>query len=94
MRDLLRQKIVDSLAAAPPEMTARDIRVPAVRGKAVAVIGPRRAGKTTFLWQVIAERLVAKTPREQLLYFNFEDERLGGLAAEQLWCSCWTRSNR
>ncbi len=57
MRDLLRQNIVDSLAAMPPEMTLRDVHVPAVRGKAVAVIGPRRAGKTTFLWQVVAERL-------------------------------------
>ncbi len=84
MRELLRQKIVDSLAAMPPEMTLRDVRVPAVRGKAVAVIGPRRAGKTTFLWQVVAQRLAGKTPREQLLYFNFEDERLAGLTAEQL----------
>lgn len=57
MRELLRQKIVDSLAAMPPEMTLRDVHVPAVRGKALAVIGPRRAGKTTFLWQVVAERL-------------------------------------
>lgn len=84
MRELLRQKIVDSLAAMPPEMTLRDVHVPAVRGKAVAVIGPRRAGKTTFLWQVVAQRLAGKTPREQLLYFNFEDERLAGLTAEQL----------
>lgn len=83
MREFLRQKIVDSLAVMPPEMTLRDVHVPAVRGKAVAVIGPRRAGKTTFLWQVVAERLAGKTPREQLLYFN-EDERLAGLTAEQL----------
>ena len=67
-----------------PSRTPRDIHAPAVRGKAVAVIGPRRAGKTTFLWQVVAERLAGRTPREQLLYFNFEDERLGGLTAEQL----------
>ncbi len=84
MRELLRQKIVDSLAAIPPESTRRDVRLPAVPGKAVAVIGPRRAGKTTFLWQVLRERLAGQTPRERLLYFNFEDERLAGLTVEQL----------
>ncbi len=66
MRDLIRQKIVDSLAISPPRMTQRDARVPQVPGKAVAVIGPRRAGKTTYLWQVLAERLAAGTPREGL----------------------------
>ena len=84
MRDLIRQKIVDSLAMSPPSLTRRDTRVPRVQGKAVAVIGPRRAGKTTFLWQVLAERLAAMTPREQLLYFNFEDERLAGMTVDDL----------
>jgi hypothetical protein len=84
MHELLRQKIVDSLATSPPRLTRRDIRIPQVPGKAVAVIGPRRAGKTTFLWQVLGERLAADTPRERLLYFNFEDERLAGLAADNL----------
>jgi predicted AAA+ superfamily ATPase len=84
MQDLVRQKIVDSLAAAPPPLTRREVRLPRVRGKAVAVIGPRRAGKTFFLWQVMAERLAAGAPRESLLYFNFEDERLAEMAASDL----------
>ncbi|MBI5397342.1 MAG: ATP-binding protein [Verrucomicrobia bacterium] len=84
MRDLIRQKIVDSLAAPVPQFTRRDVRLPGVAGKAVAVIGPRRAGKTTFLWQVLAARLAAGTGRDGLLYFNFEDERLAGLTAAQL----------
>ena len=40
MRDLLRQKIVDPLVAMPPKMTLRDANIPAVHGKAVAVIEP------------------------------------------------------
>jgi len=84
MQKLIRQKIVDALAASPPSLTRRDTRIPQVPGKAVAVIGPRRAGKTTFLWQVLAERLAAATPRERLLYFNFEDERLAGMTADDL----------
>lgn len=48
------------------------------------MIGPRRAGKTTFLWQVLADRLEGGLDREGLLYFNFEDERLAGWTAADL----------
>ena len=84
MRQIIREKIVDSLASAPPEFTRRDVRLPAIPKKAVAVIGIRRSGKTTFLWQVLADRAAAGTAREGLLYFNFEDERLAGMSATDL----------
>ena len=84
MRDVIRQKIVDSLVAAPPAMTRRDVRLPTVPGKAKAVIGPRRAGKTCFLWQVLASKLASGVSREGLVYFNFEDERLADLGVDSL----------
>lgn len=84
MRDLLQQLIADSLARPLPLYTRRDARIPAIPGKAVAVIGMRRSGKTTFLWQCLADRLIAGSPREALLYLNFEDERLVGLQATDL----------
>lgn len=84
MRDMLRQKIVDALSAYPPTFTRRDVRLPGISGKALAVIGPRRAGKTTFLWQVLADRLAQGFEREALLYFNFEDERLTGITSADL----------
>lgn len=83
-RALIRQKIVDSLATRPPAMTRRDVRLPTVPGKAVAVIGMRRAGKTTFLWQVLGDQVSKGIDREGLLYFSFEDERLANLAAGDL----------
>jgi predicted AAA+ superfamily ATPase len=84
MRSLIRQKIVDSLATPIPSFTRRDVRLPGVPGKAVAVIGMRRTGKSTFMWQVLSDRLAAGTAREGLLYFGFEDERLAGMAASDL----------
>jgi uncharacterized protein len=84
MREVLRQMISDSLAAPVPPHTRRDVRLPAVPGKAVAVIGMRRSGKTTFLWQCLAERLATGTPREALLCLNFEDERLAGIQSADL----------
>ncbi len=83
-RDVIRQKIVDSLAAPQPVLTRRDVRLPGIRGKAVAVIGMRRAGKTSFLCQELADRLAAGIAREGLLYLSFEDERLGGMSARDL----------
>ena len=84
MRELLQQLIVDSLAMPLPDFTRRDVQLPAVAGKAVAVVGMRRSGKTTFLWQCLADKLAAGVERESLLYLNFEDERLIGMQATDL----------
>lgn len=79
MRDLLHQLIVDSLHTEIPSFTRRDVRLPGVKNKAHAIIGMRHSGKTTFLWQCMADRMAAGVPREALLYLNFEDERLMGI---------------
>lgn len=84
MRDVIRQKIVDGIRAEIPPLTPRDVRLPQVPGKAIAVVGMRRVGKTTFLWQVLGERLRAGVPRDALLLFSFEDERLMGMQATDL----------
>jgi predicted AAA+ superfamily ATPase len=81
---LLRQKILDAQAALLPGLTRRDVWCPAVAGKALAVIGTRRAGKTSFLWQLLADRHAQGTAREGLLYFSFEDERLAGMRTADL----------
>lgn len=83
-RPLIRQKILDAQAAALPVLTPRDVWLPQVAGKAVAVIGMRRAGKTSFMWQQLARRHEQGTPRDGLLYFSFEDERLAGLQTSDL----------
>lgn len=80
----IQQKVADGIALAPPPLTPRTIYVPAIPGKVLAIIGMRRAGKTYFLWQCLAERLAQGQPREGLLYFSFEDERLGGMQALDL----------
>jgi uncharacterized protein len=83
-RIAIRQKIVDSVAAPVPTLTHRDAWLPKASSKAIAVIGMRRAGKTSLLWQIIRERLDAGAPRESLVYFSFEDERLAGLKSSDL----------
>lgn len=84
IKDLLRKKIADALVVAPPKLTPRSIHLPRVPKKALAIIGMRRSGKTSFLWQCLAERLASGTPRSALLYFSFEDERLSDIVASDL----------
>jgi len=84
MKELIRQKIIDSLAAPVPLLTRRDIASPRIRGKAVAVVGMRRTGKTCFLWQELGRLLEQGKPRQGLMFFGFEDERLAGMAASDL----------
>src|SRR5690606_31445879 len=67
-----------------PQLTRREIRLPHVPGKALAVIGMRRSGKTSVLWQCLGDLLETPVPRESLVYLNFEDERLMGLEASDL----------
>lgn len=81
---VLEEKIVTSIQSPFPKLTRRDAALPPVRGKAAAVIGPRRAGKTSFLHQCRSDLVAAGRPVESLLYFNFEDERLGDLQVGQL----------
>lgn len=80
----IRQKLGDAIKTPFPKMVRREALPALLAGKAQAVIGMRRAGKTFFLQQCLADRLARGVERERLIYFNFEDERLGGLQAEEL----------
>lgn len=59
-----------------PDLVSRDLNVGAAkRGRAISIIGPRRAGKTYFLFQLI-EELRSHGLGRRVLYLNFEDDRL------------------
>lgn len=72
MKDLLKTIIKDFHARGIPEHTRRDLDIPLNTGKIVSIIGPRRAGKTYLMYQIIS-----KIPDlTNVIYINFEDERL------------------
>ena len=84
LHPILAEKLSAALVPAPPNgLTRRDARLPAVPGKVHAVIGMRRAGKTTFLRQLLDERR-AELPPERALYISFDDDRLAGIEVDQL----------
>jgi predicted AAA+ superfamily ATPase len=85
IRDRLSEHLANSLAGPIPESTPRLIHGQlTLPHKATAVIGMRRAGKTTFLHQIRGKLVAAGTPRHLVPYLNFEDEQLATMEARDL----------
>lgn len=84
LHPVLLEKLNAALAPmSSPPLTRRDARLPGVPGKVHAVIGMRRAGKTTFLRQLQAVGRESLPP-ERAVFVSFDDDRLAELAVDQL----------
>ena len=76
MKAVISQLVDDFHERELPEPVSRDQILPEIANKADVVIGMRRAGKTWFCYQKIAETLAEGIPKTRILYLNFEDDRL------------------
>ncbi len=85
LRQVFRDLLADAADKPLPALTARSVhgrmRFP---GKASAIVGVRRAGKTTLLHQLRSEKVSEGTSLRLLPFVSFEDERLVGLDASDL----------
>lgn len=76
-KELLKQLIAGFQSSLPVEVFARELSLPVDSGKIITVPGVRRCGKSSLFLLVInrliCERLATK---EQILFLNFDDERL------------------
>ncbi len=84
MMDALKEIILDFQEEALVTGVPRRVAVSTVPGKAMVCIGPRRSGKSTFLFQLIRKLLDAGTSRDNILYLNFFDDRLHFLQRDGL----------
>ncbi len=68
-----------------PEVLPREMRVkiPESR-KALAIIGPRRAGKTYLMYGTASELMAGGLEKENMLYVNLEDDRMLPHSTENL----------
>lgn len=77
-REILAQLILDFQKMEIPELIERDLKVdfdlPLKR--AIVILGPRRSGKTFFLYSLIKKLLLKGIEKERILYINFENPRL------------------
>ena len=59
-----------------PSISHRAMAIPTESGKVVTLIGARRTGKTFMMFQTMQDLLRSGVGRRQILYLNFEDDRL------------------
>jgi uncharacterized protein len=78
MKQALEYLYGDFLERELPELTERVCDLEPVSGKALALIGMRRVGKTYSCYQVMKDLLARGVPKDNILYLNFEDDRLFG----------------
>ncbi len=80
----LREVVAESLSASIPDVFDRDIDVNIKLNKVIVIAGIRRCGKTYELYNIMNKLMQMGVSRDNLLYINFEDERLRGLNIKQL----------
>ena len=74
-KELLKTLIRDFQLRTLPPLKPRELTLPLHLNKIITLTGVRRSGKSSILLNVI-EQLRQTTPTEQIVYLNFEDERL------------------
>src|SRR6266540_3891726 len=75
-KELLKTIITDSQSRKLPTVWNRALTIPANSTKIVTLTGVRRSGKTYHLFDTMNQLKASGVSPEQLLYINFEDERL------------------
>ena len=76
-KELVKQIITNSqLRMESIDVVDRNVKLPIDSGKIITVSGVRRCGKSTLLLLTIKQLLVRGVDRRQILFFNFDDERI------------------
>lgn len=87
MKELFRELILEFERFVLPEGVYRSLEIPELPPqvrKAITLIGMRRSGKTWALYQHIKHLILNGVSRDQIVYINFEDERLNGVSSQDL----------
>ena len=75
-KDLIKTILQSWQEKIPTDVLPRETRLPADSGKIITVVGVRRCGKTSVLFDTINGLLKSGIPKERILFFSFDDERL------------------
>jgi len=82
-KDVIKQLIAEYQAfVANVEFVRREVNF--LDGQNYVMVGLRHAGKSYLMYQRIAELLEKGYKKEQILYFNFEDDRIDSLQLSDL----------
>ena len=83
-KELFKILIALTQAELPFERIEREIVLPVRPDGIITIPGVRRAGKSSLLMLVANKLVVSGVNPKQILWINFDDERLAGMQAEEL----------
>jgi len=83
MKEVFKRLIVDFIQRDIKGIIPREYDIPLGSKKIVSLIGVRRCGKSSLLFDTI-NKLRQKMSRENIIYINFEDDRLYPLELKHL----------
>lgn len=83
MKEVFKKIITDFIELELPKLIERELELPLESKKIISVIGARRTGKTSLLFNHI-KKLRVKYPLDRIIYINFEDDRLFPLELKDL----------
>ena len=86
LKDSIKELIINFHQKGIPDLIKRDIALPSFKkiNKVFVVIGPRRAGKTFVLYQAMKQSIKEGHKIEDIIYLNFENEKLAEIKSTQL----------
>ncbi len=67
-----------------PSVIERDLKVPLSSQKIITIYGPRRSGKSFYLFSLIQKLIKQGVAKERILYLNLEDDRILPLNFQEL----------
>lgn len=83
MKEIIKKILIEWQESKIPEIVERDYSFDKDFSQILAIIWPRRAGKTFFMYQIISW-LLKKVAKNNILFVNFEDYRLIDLQTNDL----------
>ena len=83
MKEVFKRLIVDFIQRDIKGIMPRDYQIPLESKKIISLIGVRRSGKSSLLFDTI-NKLRQKTSPDNIIYINFEDDRLYPLELKHL----------
>jgi len=75
MKDIFKRLITDFIEKEIVGIIPRDYDIPLKSKKIISLIGVRRSGKSSILFDIV-QKLRQSIPKENIIYINFEDDRL------------------
>ena len=83
-KEIFKLLIKEFHTEALPLVIKRELEIPVSSNKVITIYGPRRSGKSFYFFYLIQKLIKQGTPKERILYLNFEDDRVLLLTYKEL----------